>query len=103
MSYSFLNSKDIYETERKAKQFILFTLNNNLFGLPIEQTTQIGDFRNIFPVPGTPDYVLGVMNSRGKNLNLMKNLSRKIGYSLDLSILSPALRLLYSFKRSLIG
>ncbi|MFX1534352.1 MAG: chemotaxis protein CheW [Promethearchaeota archaeon] len=77
MSYSFVNSEDMFETERKVKKFVLFTLDDNLFGLPIEQISQIENFKNFFPVPGTPDYVLGIMNFRGKIVTVI-NLKKRL-------------------------
>lgn len=49
----------------KNKQFLSFTLGNEIYGLDIMVAESIERVSNITSVPKTPDFVLGVTNIRG--------------------------------------
>lgn len=55
----------------KVKKFVIFELNESKFGVPVEQISQITKFDKVFPLPNAPDYVLGVINLRGKIISLI--------------------------------
>lgn len=69
MTYVSLSS--ILEIERNVRKFVLFELDNYLFGVPVEQVNQVHNFEKYSQIPNTPDYVLGVMNLRGKIVSLI--------------------------------
>ncbi|MBC7740970.1 MAG: purine-binding chemotaxis protein CheW [Bdellovibrionaceae bacterium] len=53
----------------KAKnegQYLTFLLNSQNYGIPIGAVREINEFSEIIPIPRTPDFVIGVMNLRGK-------------------------------------
>ena len=50
----------------KQKQFLSFELNSQLYGVPIGLVREINQISETTPVPKTPDYIVGVMNLRGK-------------------------------------
>ncbi|HOK40040.1 MAG TPA: chemotaxis protein CheW [bacterium] len=73
----------------EIKKYICFKLNEQLFGIPIEQIKEVVSNLEITPVIHTPDYIKGVINLRGeivvvfdfKSLFLLKknnSLSEKI-------------------------
>lgn len=55
----------------KSKKFVIFELNESKFGVPVEQISQITKFDKVFPLPNAPNYVLGVINLRGKIISLI--------------------------------
>ncbi|MGI6776919.1 MAG: chemotaxis protein CheW [Acetivibrionales bacterium] len=58
-----------------TKQFVVFTLDGEEFGIEITQVNIIEKPMEVFKVPNTPDFVEGVINLRGKVhtlLNLRK-------------------------------
>jgi purine-binding chemotaxis protein CheW len=67
----------LFEKEKVVKKFVLFTLGEDCFGVPVEQVAQVTDFERVYRVPGTPKYVLGVMNLRGNIITLI-NLKKRL-------------------------
>lgn len=49
----------------ETTQFLTFRLENELFALDIGKVREVLDFSTITKVPGTPDYMRGVINLRG--------------------------------------
>lgn len=47
-------------------QYLTFVLKERPYGVPIGSVREINQVSDITPVPQTPDYVVGVMNLRGK-------------------------------------
>jgi purine-binding chemotaxis protein CheW len=65
----------------KAGQYLTFSLNKQLYGVPIGAVREINRLSEITPVPQTPLFVAGVMNLRGKvipvvNLRLKLEMER---------------------------
>lgn len=48
------------------QQYLTFELNSQLYGAPIGLVREINRIAETTPVPKTPDYLIGVMNLRGK-------------------------------------
>lgn len=48
-----------------ARQFLTFTLDDDVFGVEVLQVREILDFTEVTKVPQTPDFMLGVINLRG--------------------------------------
>lgn len=46
--------------------YLTFTLNQQMFGIPIEAVREINQLPEITPVPNTPDCVAGVINLRDR-------------------------------------
>ena len=47
-------------------QYLTFSINSQLYGVPIGTVREINRVTDITPVPQTPVFVAGVMNLRGK-------------------------------------
>jgi purine-binding chemotaxis protein CheW len=60
-------------------EFLSFTLNDKLFGIPIDNVKEIVEEKEITPVPLSSDYIEGVMNLRGDPVTVI-NLRKKIGF-----------------------
>lgn len=54
-------STDIIE----VRQYLMFTLNEELFAIDVSQVREVQDYSDITKIPGTPDYLRGVINLRG--------------------------------------
>ena len=50
----------------KAGQYLTFVLKGRPYGLPIATVREINQVTDITPVPQTPEFVIGVINLRGK-------------------------------------
>lgn len=49
----------------ETKQYLTFTLNEELFAVEIMKVREVLDYTTITKVPRTPEYMLGVINLRG--------------------------------------
>lgn len=49
----------------EVRQWVTFQLNSQDYGMPVEAVQEVLRVPEIAPVPGAPDYMLGVMNLRG--------------------------------------
>lgn len=52
--------------EAGSKQYVTFSLGEELFGLEVTRTREILSLTPVTKVPQTPDYLLGVINLRGQ-------------------------------------
>ncbi len=52
-------------------RLITFNLNNETYGIEVSQVREILRINQIFPVPGAPDYVLGITNIRGNVITIL--------------------------------
>ncbi|HEX2946099.1 MAG TPA: chemotaxis protein CheW [Clostridia bacterium] len=53
-----------------TRQFVVFLINGEEFGLNIENISSIERMLDIFKIPNTPDYIEGLANLRGKVLTI---------------------------------
>lgn len=60
---------EILETE--VKQFIVFRLGNEEYGIDIQKVTTIENLKPITRVPRSPEYFRGVLNLRGDIIPIM--------------------------------
>jgi purine-binding chemotaxis protein CheW len=67
--------------ENIAGKYLTFDLAEEEYGLEILRVREIIGMMDITPVPRTPDFVLGVINLRGKVIPVM-DLRLKFGLSL---------------------
>jgi purine-binding chemotaxis protein CheW len=59
---------------------LVFTLNSEVYALPVEQTLEVIDKKEFVPIPNSPYYIEGMINLRGKAVvifNLAKRLKLK--------------------------
>jgi len=58
---------NLQQTEAKAarQQYLTFRLADEQYGVEILRVQTIQGWERVTPLPGTPDYVLGVINLRG--------------------------------------
>lgn len=66
------------EKHAKAGQYLTFVINSRPYGVPISVVREINQVSDITPVPQTPEYVVGVMNLRGKVVPVV-DLKHKFG------------------------
>ena len=53
------------ENREPVVRWITFQLSDETYGIEVQQVREILRINNILPVPGSPDYVLGITNIRG--------------------------------------
>ncbi len=68
------------ETESQApmSQWVTFSLDEETYGINVMQVQEVLKVTEIAPVPGAPDYVLGIINLRG-NVVTVVDTRRRFG------------------------
>ncbi|MDR1778452.1 MAG: chemotaxis protein CheW [Clostridiales Family XIII bacterium] len=66
------------EEDTLSGRYLTFTVDGNLYGLAIRYVTEIIGVQESTRVPGTPDYIKGIINLRGKIIPLI-NVRLKFG------------------------
>ncbi|MDX2319282.1 MAG: chemotaxis protein CheW [Moritella sp.] len=51
--------------EDEVLQWVTFKLENEIYGINVMQVQEVLRYTEIAPVPGAPDYVIGIINLRG--------------------------------------
>ncbi|MDR1029128.1 MAG: chemotaxis protein CheW [Clostridiales Family XIII bacterium] len=62
---------DYEEEDTQNGRYLTFTLEENVYGVPIQFVTEIIGIQPITKVPETPDYIKGIINLRGKIVPLI--------------------------------
>lgn len=57
-------------------QWVTFRLDNETYGINVMQVQEVLRVTEIAPVPGSPDYVLGIINLRGSVVTVMDTRKR---------------------------
>lgn len=57
--------------DNDATQWVTFYLENETYGLNVLQVQEVLRVSEITPVPGAPDFVLGIINLRGKVVTVL--------------------------------
>ncbi|MFM2485123.1 chemotaxis protein CheW [Celerinatantimonas yamalensis] len=57
-------------------QWVTFQLENETYGINVMQVQEVLRYNDIAPVPGAPDYVLGIINLRGNVVTVIDTRSR---------------------------
>ncbi len=52
-------------TEDEVLQWVTFKLENEMYGVNVMQVQEVLRYTEIAPVPGAPNYVIGIINLRG--------------------------------------
>ena len=61
-------------------QYVTFRLDNETYGINVMQIQEVLRYSEIAPVPGSPEYVLGIINLRG-NVVTVIDTRRRFGLS----------------------
>ena len=59
------------DIDAQANKYLLFNIGSEIFGIAIQNVTEIIELQTITVVPDMPDYVKGVINLRGKVIPVM--------------------------------
>ena len=67
----FIDDENFEEEDTQRGRFLTFTIEDNVYGLPIRFVTEIIGVQPATKVPETPDYVKGIINLRGQIIPLI--------------------------------
>ncbi|MGY5449866.1 chemotaxis protein CheW [Agarivorans sp. MS3-6] len=62
--------------EDEVLQWVTFQLESETYGINVMQVQEVLRYTEIAPVPGAPDYVLGIINLRGNVVTVIDTRSR---------------------------
>ena len=69
---SYMELTHLTETEDTLKgKYLIYTMADEQFGIEIRYITEIIGIQPITPIPGLPEYIMGVTNLRGKIIPVM--------------------------------
>lgn len=67
-----LSRDNIELLDENSRKYLTFLIDNETYGIGIENVTQIIGLQKITSIPNQPDYVKGVINLRGQIIPLME-------------------------------
>ncbi len=63
-------------TDDPILQYVTFILGNETYGINVMQVKEVLRYTEIAPVPGSPQYVLGIINLRGSVVTVIETSQR---------------------------
>jgi purine-binding chemotaxis protein CheW len=72
------NQGNEQESQAPMSQWVTFSLDEETYGINVMQVQEVLKVTEIAPVPGAPDYVLGIINLRG-NVVTVVDTRRRFG------------------------
>ena len=69
------NASESVDTNDEVVQRVTFKLGNETYGINVMQVQEILRYTEIAPVPGAPEYVMGIINLRGNVVTVIDTLS----------------------------
>jgi len=82
-------------------QWVTFTLENETYGINVMQVQEVLRYTEIAPVPGAPEYVLGIINLRG-NVVTVIDTRKRFGLS-SVTITDQTRIVIIESKKQVIG
>ncbi|GAA5213971.1 chemotaxis protein CheW [Corallincola platygyrae] len=64
------------QIDDEVLQWVTFKLESETYGINVMQVQEVLRYTEIAPVPGAPDYVLGIINLRGNVVTVIDTRSR---------------------------
>lgn len=71
-----LNNQTAKEGGDQILQWVTFQLDEETYGINVMQVQEVLRYSEIAPVPGAPDYVLGIINLRGNVVTVIDTRTR---------------------------
>ncbi|REL30238.1 chemotaxis protein CheW [Thalassotalea euphylliae] len=70
------SANESVDTNDEVLQWVTFKLEQETYGINVMQVQEVLRYTEIAPVPGAPDYVLGIINLRGNVVTVIDTRSR---------------------------
>jgi purine-binding chemotaxis protein CheW len=85
------------ETTETVRQLVVFTLDTEKYAAPIAEVREVIKAAEVTPVPGSPEFIVGVVNLRG---NIIPVLDMEKLFHLERQTAYPALLLLLIIEQA---
>lgn len=69
-------SLNVTQSRGELSQWVTFSLADETYGINVMQVQEVLKMTEIAPVPGAPDYVLGIINLRGNVVTVVDTRKR---------------------------
>lgn len=76
MSNKFSQQTESKQAADQVLQWVTFRLQEETYGINVMQVQEVLRYTEIAPVPGSPDYVLGIINLRGNVVTVIDTRAR---------------------------
>lgn len=76
MSNKLSGSADKGQATDQVLQWVTFRLQDETYGINVMQVQEVLRYTEIAPVPGSPDYVMGIINLRGNVVTVIDTRAR---------------------------
>ncbi|GGW63029.1 chemotaxis protein CheW [Alishewanella tabrizica] len=76
MSNKFSQTADKNQAADQVLQWVTFRLQEETYGINVMQVQEVLRYSEIAPVPGSPEYVLGIINLRGNVVTVIDTRAR---------------------------
>jgi purine-binding chemotaxis protein CheW len=83
------SSNDSKSNAGPSRKYLVFMLNGHLYGTPLSDIKEIIGLPEFVPVPQNPDYLLGLINLRGRVISAI-DLKKKLDMKKTAEIKRPA-------------
>lgn len=80
----------VFDGEDPVVQWVTFQLDEETYGVNVMQVQEVLRYSEIAPVPGAPDYVLGIINLRG---NVVTVIDTRIRFGLPSTDVTDSTRI----------
>ena len=94
--------QDQEKTTVSTKQVIVFHLDNEEYAVAIEEVKEVVKLFNITPVPNSPNFILGVINLRGKILPIL-DLEKRFKLQKENNVIHENIMIFEDKKNNLFG
>ena len=71
-----MSTQVVKSSEDPILQWVTFRLDNETYGINVMQVQEVLRYTEIAPVPGAPNYVLGIINLRGNVVTVIDTRER---------------------------
>lgn len=71
-----MSTLSVHGSDDPVLQWVTFRLENETYGINVMQVQEVLRYTEIAPVPGAPDYVLGIINLRGNVVTVIDTRQR---------------------------
>jgi len=84
-------SEQVEEIEEELQRWVTFELDNESYGVSVAEVREVLRYSDIAPVPGAPDFVIGIINLRG---NVVTVIDTRLRFGLASTEVNDATRII---------
>ena len=71
-----MNEPEIEDLDEELQRWVTFELDGEIYGISVSEVREVLRYSDIAPVPGSPSFVIGIINLRGNVVTVIDTRSR---------------------------